>query len=153
MKKAQGIRRRVSGPMIIRVIWGIMTPIQPTIPQIQTETAVISVEQVTVSARVRLILTPKAWASESPKARTLSFHRIWSSIPAHRPITGTKSNRSERAIFPKDPINQNVISGRAVSVGAIYFITDNPAEKILEITLPDKTSKRVWFPRSILLHA
>lgn len=112
-------------------------------PQSATVVAVSKVAHKIIVSLTRLVFTPKAFASSSPKAMTFIFHLSASNgiTPIRKQINKTKT-LFQAPVFANDPISQKVIYGSAVSGGATYLIIEVIAEHREEITIPARIKIR-----------
>lgn len=70
-----GTMRWLLPPRSMRAMWGISRPIQPILPHIDTQDAVIAVAAKITARRMARKLTPMERASSSLRARMLSRQR------------------------------------------------------------------------------
>ena len=96
----------LSGPTIIRAIWGIIKPIQPTIPLMETAAEVNNVQPAIISSLNLEGFKPNDCASSSPIASRFICH-LKASNTASPIITGIKIIISLSALMEaSDPISQ-----------------------------------------------
>ena len=85
---------RWSLPTISLERCGIIRPIQPIVPEMQTVDAVKQLAQIMTIPRKRVVFMPKVFASTSPNESMFNLHASNSNITKHIITTGTTTAKS-----------------------------------------------------------
>lgn len=85
---------RWSLPTISLDRWGIIKPIQPIVPEMQTVEAVKQLAQIITTPRRRVVFIPKVFASTSPNESMFRRHASRSKMTKQIITTGTTTARS-----------------------------------------------------------
>lgn len=105
-------------PANIREMWGMTSPTQPMIPQMLTETTVISVaDRITTTVTSRTF-TPSAAASSSPAESTSIWFLNRNRTARQIIVTGSIDQTSCMSPLPRLPMSQKVMDGSWLSVSA-----------------------------------
>lgn len=81
-------------PTMRRERCGIIKPIHPIVPEMQTVDAVKQLAQTITTPRMRVVFMPRVFASTSPKDKMFNLHANKSKIPKQIITTGTTTARS-----------------------------------------------------------
>ena len=139
-----GIVFRVLHPMIIRVMCGITSPIQPITPEIATEDATIITERTKTIDLKSFVFTPNDFASSSLSDNKLILQESKNN-KSIEPSIGNATLIASSLVHPeREPIKKYVIDGRVSFGSAISFAKLNRDEKIELIIMPPSTRPRIW---------
>ena len=122
---------------------GMVSPIHPMVPLMQTEMAVTTVARTITRLRSLTTSTPRLLASLSLSDMALMRQPMNISTAQQTAITGMAIRRDSTDTFPRLPICQKVISTSSVSGVAMYLMNPRMELRKPPTIIPERTSARV----------
>ena len=131
----------------MRARCGTTSPIQPTMPQMETEAAVMRVAQTITVKRITRVFIPRVRASCSPMHSTLSRQRNRSKGMQPAAMGMLAIHTSRMVMEAKLPSSQKVMAGSLFNGSAMYLVREMRAVNMDPMRMPTNTSMSTGSPR------